>query len=147
MALTNRSQVRHRFCIRLHSYKHSLRTLPCFLNRTVLPAPHVRKSQLTFTRQIVLSSKLSPRKVVYMPIEITFCALCTRSRPEFLDIVDQLRYEYPDDLCIVTLNCMAACDDVPAVMINIDYRPRITPDDLYNTIKAQIATKAVSEVS
>lgn len=74
-----------------------------------------------------------------MPIHLTFCALCTRSRPEFLHMVARLQREHPNELCVVTLKCMAACDDVPAVMIETDYVPRVTPDELYNTIKAQLA--------
>ncbi len=54
-------------------------------------------------------------------------------------MVTRLRSEYPDTLHIVELRCMAACDDVPAVMIEYDYYPRITPQELYQRIVALLA--------
>jgi hypothetical protein len=86
----------------------------------------------------------APGKVCGMPIEITFCRLCSRSRPAFLAAVRQLAAEHPNDLIIVELECMAACDDVPAVMIETDYYPQVTPNELIARVHAQIGKRVPS---
>jgi NADH:ubiquinone oxidoreductase subunit E len=73
-----------------------------------------------------------------MPIQLTLCRLCSRSRPAFLAALRQLAADYPDDLIVVELECMAACDDVPAVMIETDYFPQVTPDELMDRIRARV---------
>ncbi len=87
---------------------------------------------------------MAPGKVCDMPIEITLCRLCSRSRPAFLAALRQLAADYPDDLLIVELECMAACDDVPAVMIETDYFPQITPNELIAQIRAKVADQVQS---
>jgi hypothetical protein len=68
---------------------------------------------------------------------LTYCETCTQNTPDFLATVHQLQREHPDELCVVELSCMAACDSAPAVMIEeeaedaFDYVPRISPDQLY----------------
>lgn len=70
-----------------------------------------------------------------MPVELIMCRLCSRSRPEFLRAIAQLSADYPDDLLIRELECMAACDDVPAVMLETDYFPRIPPCELIALVR------------
>jgi hypothetical protein len=77
-----------------------------------------------------------------MPIQITFCRLCSRSRPAFLAAIHELLAHYPNDLIIVELDCMAACDDVPAVMIESDYFPQVTPHELIAQIRSQVRANA-----
>jgi hypothetical protein len=69
---------------------------------------------------------------------LTFCRLCTQSRPEFTMMVEQLRSEYPELLEIVTLECMAACDDVPAIMLETDYYPQVNPLELRELVEAEL---------
>lgn len=80
-----------------------------------------------------------------MTLYLTYCETCTQNTPDFLATVHQLQREHPDDLCVVELACMAACDAAPAVMIDIieehnedafDYVPRISPDQLYRQINS-----------
>ncbi|MCU0495066.1 MAG: hypothetical protein MUD01_26050 [Chloroflexaceae bacterium] len=67
-------------------------------------------------------------------LRLTLCGLCTQSRPEITYTVNRLLKEYPDELKVVALDCIAACDDVPAVMIEMDYLPRVTPQELYTAV-------------
>jgi NADH:ubiquinone oxidoreductase subunit E len=39
---------------------------------------------------------------------------------------------------------MAACDDVPAVMIETDYYPQVTPNELIARVHAQIGKRVPS---
>ena len=74
-----------------------------------------------------------------MPLQLTMCRLCTRSRPEFLCAVARLAAEFPEALQIVELECMAACDDVPAVMLETDYFPQVAPTDLLTLVREALA--------
>jgi NADH:ubiquinone oxidoreductase subunit E len=58
------------------------------------------------------------------------CSICTLSRPEFLRTVARLIAEHGDQLVVVEVDCMAACDDVPAVMLNYSYYPQVNPNEL-----------------
>lgn len=53
-------------------------------------------------------------------------------------MVEQLRSEYPELLEIVTLECMAACDDVPAIMLETDYYPQVNPLELRELVEAEL---------
>ncbi|MBX0328166.1 NAD(P)H-dependent oxidoreductase subunit E [Oscillochloris sp. ZM17-4] len=70
-----------------------------------------------------------------MPIQLTMCRLCTRSRPEFLCAVAELVASYPSEIDVVELECMAACDDVPAIMVETDYYPQVVPQDLIRLVR------------
>jgi len=74
-----------------------------------------------------------------MPIQLTLCSLCTRSRPEIVRSIAQLIAEFPHDLAIVEVECMAACDEVPAVMIEYDFYPQVTPSELIQRVRAEFA--------
>jgi hypothetical protein len=73
---------------------------------------------------------------------LTYCETCTQNTPDFLAAVHQLQREHPDELCVVELACMAACDAAPAVMIEeddddaFDYVPRISASQLYHQINS-----------
>lgn len=62
-----------------------------------------------------------------MPVQLTICRLCIRSRPAVFNTVMQLAEAFPEELLVVELECMAACDDVPAVMVETDYFPQVSP--------------------
>lgn len=62
-----------------------------------------------------------------MPLDLIFCRQCAISRPNFLATVKRLATTHPQDIRLVELDCMAACDDVPAAMIDTDYFPRVNP--------------------
>ncbi|WP_298816036.1 NAD(P)H-dependent oxidoreductase subunit E [Chloroflexus sp.] len=71
-------------------------------------------------------------------VELTVCRLCARSRPDIWQTLARLRAAHPGELQIVELDCMAACDDVPAIMIDYDYYPRITPQQLIQLIESRL---------
>jgi NADH:ubiquinone oxidoreductase subunit E len=74
-----------------------------------------------------------------MPVQLMMCRLCARSRPEFLQAITQLIAAYPDQLVVEELECMAACDDVPAVMLETDYLPQVSPCDLTRLVTLRLA--------
>jgi len=74
-----------------------------------------------------------------MPIQLTICSLCTCSRPEIMHSIAQLRAEFPE-LAVVELDCMAACDEVPAVMIEYDFYPQVTPHELIQRVRAEFTS-------
>jgi NADH:ubiquinone oxidoreductase subunit E len=74
-----------------------------------------------------------------MPVQLTLCQLCTRSRPEFRRAIAQLLSEHPDQLLVEELECMAACDDVPAIMLETDYYPQLPPCELIRLVEARLA--------
>ena len=73
-----------------------------------------------------------------MPIQLMLCSLCTQSRPDFLRTLARLIAEYPHELCVVELECMAACDDVPAIMLETDYHPQLSAADLCMLVRERI---------
>ncbi|NTV62074.1 MAG: hypothetical protein HGA65_00865 [Oscillochloris sp.] len=73
-----------------------------------------------------------------MPLQLTLCRLCARSRPDFLRAIAQLATEYPGKIEIIELDCMAACDDVPAVMVETDYFSQVIPQDLLRMIRDRL---------
>lgn len=73
-----------------------------------------------------------------MPVQLTICRLCSRSRPEFLGALAQLLAAYPDELIVEELECMAACDDVPAIMLETDYHPQLRPCDLVCLVERRL---------
>lgn len=73
-----------------------------------------------------------------MPVQLTMCRFCAQSRPEFLQMIARLAAEYPDELVVEELECMAACDDVPAIMLETDYHPQLSPTDLSRIIELRL---------
>lgn len=55
-----------------------------------------------------------------------------------LRAVAELAATYPAELLVVELDCMAACDDVPAVMLETDYFPQVTPCRLDQVVRERI---------
>jgi len=78
-----------------------------------------------------------------MPLQLTLCRLCARSRPDFLRTITQLATEYAGKIEIVELDCMAACDDVPAVMVATDYYSQVMPQDLVRIVREHLLTSAL----
>jgi hypothetical protein len=74
-----------------------------------------------------------------MPVQLTLCRLCTRSRPEFCRAITQLISEHPDQLLVEELECIAACDDVPAIMLETDFYPKLPPCELIRLVEARLA--------
>lgn len=79
-----------------------------------------------------------------MPLRLTLCKLCTKSRPAFARMVEQLRCEYEPELVVIELECMAACDDVPAVMLELDYFPQLSPQELRAHVTELLEAEAQS---
>lgn len=73
-----------------------------------------------------------------MPVELTICRLCIGSRPDVRETVARLASAYPGQLLVVELECMAACDDVPAVMLETDYFPQVTPCSLLTVVRERL---------
>lgn len=72
-----------------------------------------------------------------MILNLVYCKNCA-SCP-FLTMVDRLEHEYPDDLRVTELDCIAACDTPPSVILEYDFYPSITPDELYQRVHDQFA--------
>ncbi len=53
--------------------------------------------------------------------------------------LNQLKQEYPDDLRMVPLECMAACDEAPVAMVEYDFFSRIVPKEFYDYVKSRLA--------
>lgn len=73
-----------------------------------------------------------------MPVQLTMCRLCAQSRPEFLQTIARLAAAHPDALVVEELECMAACDDVPAIMLETDYHPQLSPTELSRIIELRL---------
>lgn len=73
-----------------------------------------------------------------MPVQLTVCRLCIGSRPDVFKAVSKLLAAFPDQLIVVELECMAACDDVPAVMLEADYFPQVSPCSLEQAVKERL---------
>ncbi|NNJ10276.1 hypothetical protein EKD04_008045 [Chloroflexales bacterium ZM16-3] len=73
-----------------------------------------------------------------MPLQLTMCRLCARSRPDFLRAVAQLVASYPGEIDVVELECMAACDDVPAIMVDTSYYPQVVPQELIRLVQESL---------
>jgi NADH:ubiquinone oxidoreductase subunit E len=73
-----------------------------------------------------------------MTVHLTMCSLCTLSRPEFLRTVSKLIAEHGDQLVVVEVDCMAACDDVPAVMLDYNYHAQVSPSELPELVRTMI---------
>lgn len=78
-----------------------------------------------------------------MAVRLTLCGLCTPSRPDVYCLIDKLRRDFSAELQVHEVDCMAACDDSPAVMIEYDYYPRVTANLLRQLVEARIATHQV----
>ncbi len=77
-----------------------------------------------------------------MPLQLIMCRYCARSRPEFCNMVARLARAHPTELEVIELECMAACDDVPAVMIDTDYFPRVRPAELEHEVLERLRAAA-----
>lgn len=80
----------------------------------------------------------TPGKAAIMPLHLTICRVCTRNRPEMLRAVNQLATSYPKEIEIIELDCMAACDDIPAIMIETSYYAHVAPQELINRIREML---------
>lgn len=74
-----------------------------------------------------------------MPLSLTLCAQCTGRNPDFNCVIARLRREYAENLQVVELNCIAACEDGPSVMLEYDYFGHITADELYRLVQEHFA--------
>ena len=120
---------------------------PCTLWRRCDPAARVAWSNVEryATRQGYGQSLRRLERFVSMPLDVIFCRQCARSRPNFLATVKRLAATYPHDLRLVELDCMAACDDVPAAMIETEYFPRVNPRDFEQEVLQRLrAIQAVT---
>lgn len=77
-----------------------------------------------------------------MPLQLTLCRVCTRSRPDFLRTIAQLRAENPGQIEVVELDCMAACDEMPALLVSTQYYAHIGPQDLVRIVREQLRESA-----
>lgn len=79
-----------------------------------------------------------------MPVQLTMCRFCIRSRPEVQRTVAQLVKEFPNQIEVEELDCIAACDDVPAIMIETDYYPQVAPCELARLIRDRLTPQVTS---
>lgn len=76
----------------------------------------------------------SPRKRTSVALQLIICSSCLASQPDMQHAIEELQAELGNQLDITRLDCMAACDDVPAVMIEHAYCPRLSPHSLRRRI-------------
>jgi NADH-quinone oxidoreductase subunit E len=72
-------------------------------------------------------------------LQISYCGHCADFSPAFKRMMVKLQQEYPDQLRMTRLECMAACDRGPVMMIEYDYYDRVTPDRLYELVTSRLA--------
>lgn len=60
-------------------------------------------------------------------------------------MVSQLQGEYPHELAVVPMSCIAACDASPAVILEYDFYPNITPTELYRRVHDQLDNQHLIE--
>jgi predicted metal-binding protein len=89
-----------------------------------------------------------------MTLHITYCLNCAQDAPTFLHTVSQLQQDHPDDLCVVGVPCMAACDDAPAITLEsdqapyaFDYCPCMTAPELERFIRRQLVAHEPAPVN
>lgn len=70
-----------------------------------------------------------------MILNLVYCKNC--SNYAFSHMIHKLEDEYADDLKVTELDCMAACDTPPSVMLEYDFYASITPDELYDRVHEQ----------
>ncbi len=74
-----------------------------------------------------------------MPLYLTYCTNCTSDMPEFLNALEEIQQTYQDDLCVVEVDCMAACDTAPTVVLDDDILPRVSVFALRELVDHTIA--------
>jgi NADH:ubiquinone oxidoreductase subunit E len=75
-----------------------------------------------------------------MSVRLVLCGICTPNLPPVYETVRQLQREYSNDLIVVEVDCMAACDESPAVMLGHDYHPVVTAAQLRELVEQSLAT-------
>lgn len=73
-----------------------------------------------------------------MAVQITFCTTCAQALPRKYESIYRLQQEYPHDLHIRTVECMAACDAPPTVCIDGEYHLKLSPVELEERLRAAI---------
>lgn len=73
-----------------------------------------------------------------MSIKLILCGVCTPSQPDVYQLVEVLRQELAGEVVIEELECMAACDESPAVMIGHEYHPQVTAASLQQLVETQV---------
>ncbi len=77
-----------------------------------------------------------------MKLQLVYCSFCALHNRDFIEVLERLQQRYPHDLSVVELTCMAACDDSPAVLINDQYYPGITPEELLKLVQSRLQQPA-----
>ena len=72
-----------------------------------------------------------------MIVRLTVCGSCLQRCPEIQLTIEDLQRLLGSELELNSLECMAACDDIPAAMIDYDYWPHISAAGLYARVLAQ----------
>ena len=77
-----------------------------------------------------------------MALQLIICSSCLSTQPDMQRAIEELQAELGDQIDIMRLECMAACNDVPAVMIELAYCPRLSPSSLRHQVMAAIGAGA-----
>ncbi len=73
-----------------------------------------------------------------MPVRLTYCQQCARFHRELQRTIARLQRTYPNDLRVVAVECMAACDEPSVAMIEHDFLTQVDPADLERRVIAAI---------
>ncbi|NJK79240.1 MAG: hypothetical protein HC893_09240 [Chloroflexaceae bacterium] len=76
-----------------------------------------------------------------MTVQLVFCSNCACLESAFCAMLRQMQQTYPDQIGVVELDCMAACDMAPAVLIDGAYYPGISPADLQTQIEQRVGAE------
>lgn len=75
-----------------------------------------------------------------MSLRLTCCGKCGARFCNVKQTIEQLQEEHPDDLRVVEVACMAACREAPAIMLDYDFYPHVTPETLYDEVCSRLTT-------
>lgn len=75
-----------------------------------------------------------------MSVRLTCCKKCRLNNPEISDAIEKLEHDNPDDLRVVEVKCMAACRQAPAIMVEYDFYPNVTSEELCEVVLSKLTT-------
>lgn len=79
-----------------------------------------------------------------MPLYLTYCQQCMQASPELMAFIERVRCDYPDELCVIEAECLAACQSGPTVMLEgdepvFDYCPDVSPQELLERLEKYLS--------
>lgn len=92
--------------------------------------------------QIVARGYDPPDSDTIVTIELVYCSTCAQDLPSFLDGLYDLQAAHPEDVLMVDVACLAACDCQPTVMLGNDCLPQTTLADIFHQLQHNLGSVA-----